>query len=97
MPTIIYRRDKQLHSTGSCIQYPVINHNGKYEKECVCVCVYIYIYIYICKIESIHLKHNIANKLEFNFFKNWKKIKRIFCDPCRSLLGAQTVYSKCSA
>ena len=30
-----------LYTTGNCIQYPVINHNGKeYEKE--------YIYIYIC-------------------------------------------------
>ena len=34
-----------LYSTGSYIQYPVINHNGKeYEKE------YIYIYIYITEI-----------------------------------------------
>ena len=25
-----------LYSTGTCIQYPVINHNGKeYEKECI--------------------------------------------------------------
>ena len=25
-----------LYSTGNCIQYPVINHNGnKYEKECI--------------------------------------------------------------
>ena len=25
-----------LRSTGSCIEYPVINHNGKeYKKECV--------------------------------------------------------------
>ena len=67
MPTIIYRMEKQLYGTGNYIQYPVINHNGKYEKEgvCVCVCVYIYIYIsisisiyididiYICKIESL--------------------------------------------
>ena len=49
MQTIIYRMDKQqvlLYSTGTYIQYPVINHNGKeYEKECVCVYIY-YIYIY---------------------------------------------------
>ena len=45
MPTIIYRMDKQLYGTGNYIQYPVINHNGKYEKEGVCVCV--------CKIESL--------------------------------------------
>ena len=43
-----------LYSTGNCIQYTVINHNGKeYEKECVCVCVYIYIYIYIYITESV--------------------------------------------
>ena len=29
-----------LYSIGNCIQYPVINHNGKvYEKGSVCVCV----------------------------------------------------------
>ena len=29
-----------LCSTGNCIQYPLINHNGKeYKEECVCVCV----------------------------------------------------------
>ena len=32
-----------LQSTGSYIQYPVINHDGKeYEKN---VCIYIYIYV----------------------------------------------------
>ena len=45
-----------LYSTRNCIQYPVINHNGKEHLKnnvyvcicvCVCVCVYIYIYIYI--------------------------------------------------
>ena len=31
----------QLYSTENCVQYTVINHNGKgYEKEYVCVCVY---------------------------------------------------------
>ena len=25
-----------LYSTGNCIQYPVINHNGK---EYICVCI----------------------------------------------------------
>ena len=29
-----------LYSTGNYIQYPMINHNGKYEKE--------YIYLYVC-------------------------------------------------
>ena len=24
-----------LFSTGSCIQYPMINHNGEYERECI--------------------------------------------------------------
>ena len=29
-----------LYSTGNCIQYPVINHNGKeYKKECVYICI----------------------------------------------------------
>ena len=36
-----------LYSIGHCIQYPVINHNGKeYKKECVYIYIYIYIYIY---------------------------------------------------
>ena len=36
-----------LYSTGSYIQFPVINYNRKeYEKDCVCVYIYIYIYIY---------------------------------------------------
>ena len=35
-----------LYSTGNCIQYPVINHNGKeYEKECIYIYIYIYIYV----------------------------------------------------
>ena len=42
-----YRIDKQqvlLYSTGSCIQYPVINHNGKqYEK----IYIHTYIYLYV--------------------------------------------------
>ena len=30
-----------LYNTGNCIQYPMINHNGKeYEKECVYVYKY---------------------------------------------------------
>ena len=45
MQTIIYRMHKQQDLTVQhCIQYPVINHNGKeYEKEYIymCVCVYI--------------------------------------------------------
>ena len=37
-----------LCSTGSYIQYPVINHNRKeYEKECVCV------YVCVCITESL--------------------------------------------
>ena len=38
-----------LYRTGSCIQYPVMNHNGKeYEKEYiyVCVCVYTHTHMY---------------------------------------------------
>ena len=41
MQTIIYRMDKHLDPTvctANCIQYPVINHNGKkYEKQCIYV------------------------------------------------------------
>ena len=34
-----------LYSTGSCIQYPLINHNGKeYEKEC---CIYMFVCVYL--------------------------------------------------
>ena len=30
-----------LYSTENCIQYPVINHNGKeYKTQCTCVCMY---------------------------------------------------------
>ena len=52
MQTIIYRMDKQQDLTVQhCIQYPVINHNGKeYEKEyiymCVCVCVCVCVCMY---------------------------------------------------
>ena len=38
-----------LNSPGNCIQYPLINHNGKeYEKEGV------YIYTHICITESLY-------------------------------------------
>lgn len=31
-------KESPLHSTGSYIQYPVINHIGKeYKKECMCI------------------------------------------------------------
>ena len=35
----IYRMDNKvlLYSTGNYIQYPVINHNAEYEKECTCI------------------------------------------------------------
>ena len=48
-----------LDSTGNCIQYPVINHNGKeYEKECI--------YMYN-KITLLYRKqHNIVNQLDFS-------------------------------
>ena len=48
METILYREwitVVLLYNTGNCVQYSVINHNGKeYEKNvylyvCVCVCV----------------------------------------------------------
>ena len=40
MQTITFRMDKQpgptMASTGNCIQYPTIDHNGnEYKKECV--------------------------------------------------------------
>ena len=39
-----------LYRTGSCIQYPVMNHNGKeYEKE------YIYIYVCVCVYTHTHM------------------------------------------
>ena len=28
-----------LYSAGSCIQYPVIRHNGKDVKKNICVCI----------------------------------------------------------
>ena len=34
--------DKVLpHSTGNYTQYPVINHNGKYDHMCACACVHL--------------------------------------------------------
>ena len=48
-----------LHSTGNCIQYLGINHNGnEYTTKCV----------YICTIESLCFtaKINIVNQLYFN-------------------------------
>ena len=53
---IIHKMDEQvlLHSTGICIQYPIINYNGKeYEK----------VYIYIK--ESL-FNNSIVNQLYFN-------------------------------
>ena len=41
-----------LCSTGICIQYPVINHNGKEnEKGSVCVCVYTMLCVNIYKLQ----------------------------------------------
>ena len=38
-----------LYSRENCIQYPMINHNGKeYKKECLCIHMYICIYICMC-------------------------------------------------
>ena len=34
-----------LYSTENYIQYPVINHNGKYEIEYIYIYIHIYIYI----------------------------------------------------
>ena len=32
--------NNKVYSTGNCIQYPVINHNGKeYKKECAYICI----------------------------------------------------------
>ena len=37
-----------LYSTRNCIQYPVINHNGKEDvKKGVCVCIYMCVYMYM--------------------------------------------------
>ena len=40
MQIVIHRwiNNKVLpYSTGNYIQYPMTNHNGEYEKECVCI------------------------------------------------------------
>ena len=42
MPTITYRINNNkvlLDSPGNCIQYPVINHNGKEYKKNVYICM----------------------------------------------------------
>ena len=46
-----------LHSTGNCIQYPVINHNGKeYKKN-----------VYICIIESFCYTAEIGTTLQISY------------------------------
>ena len=43
-----------LNSPGNCIQYPLINHNGKeYEKVCVGTRFQILLHICICIYESL--------------------------------------------
>ena len=38
-----------LRSTGSYIQYPVINYAGKeYEKECIYIYICMYVCMYVC-------------------------------------------------
>ena len=73
MQTIIYKINNKvlLCSTGNCIQYPVINHNGKVICVSVCVCVYIYIYIYMTEslCYTAEIKHNMVNQLYFNKIK----------------------------
>ena len=47
--------------TENCIQYPVINHNGKeYEKECVYMCVCVSVTAYSSN------EHSIINQLYFS-------------------------------
>ena len=41
-----------LCSTGNYIQYPIVNHNGKYEEECI----YTYISESFCSIAIINIK-----------------------------------------
>ena len=54
-----------LYSTGNCIQYPVINHNGKeYDKECI------YMYNWITLLYSRN-SHNIVKQLYFNKKKKY--------------------------
>ena len=54
--------------TGNCIQYPVINYNGKeYEKECIYIYIYICIYVYICITELLSCTAEINTKLYINY------------------------------
>ena len=58
-----------MHSTGTYIQYPVINHNGKscekdWKRMYVCVHIYIYIYRYIS--ESLCCTAEINTILQIN-------------------------------
>ena len=83
MPTIIYtliNNKVLLYSTENCIQYPVINNNGK-EKY---VCIYIYIYthtntVYIT--ESLfctaEIKHGIESQLYINKMLKTGKVKNL--------------------
>lgn len=63
----MYRKDKDrflLYSSGNCIQYPMINHNGKeYEKECVYICICIKLSHFVIHSSS---EHNIVSQLYFN-------------------------------
>ena len=66
-----------LYSTGNYIQYPIVNHNAKYEKECIYICIYthtptnIWVYIYICMYacitESFYSIAIISRKLQISY------------------------------
>ena len=53
MQTVIRRWINKVlpYSTGSYIQFLVINHNGKYKKDHM----YTHIYVYICKLNHFLL------------------------------------------
>ena len=67
-----------MYSIVNCIQYSVMNHNGKeYEKECVfiyiCVCVCVCVYNYITLLYRSN--RHIVNQLYINKIKFWRKKK----------------------
>ena len=55
-----------LYSAGNCIQFPVINHNGK-EYTYICIHTYTYIYLnYFAILEKQHCKSTILQLKKYS-------------------------------
>ena len=83
-----------LNSTKDYIQYPVINHHGKYKQRmcvCVCVCVCVHIYLNHFALQQKQIQHCKSTILQLK--KDCKKSKIAFLTVCHLLrLKAVRVY-----